>query len=102
MTDGDIVFFKGSLLGGIVGFSITLWLNMGSLTARRMHHTLPPVSTENCSLGNSNSTILHSSLNYANYTSVTIFDGLDARDNWNQTSDGRGPAVVSNFYVNAV
>lgn len=93
----DIGFFKGSLLGGMVGFSITLWLLMGSLSARKTHAPLPPVSMERCSSRSSNSTLFHSSMNYPIYASGRVFDGNNSSDKnyWNQTESPSH--VVSKF-----
>src|SRR5688572_25953016 len=79
--------FKGTLLGGTMGVMVTLWLCMGSLSVRHKHPPLPPVSVEQCSLRNGNSTLYPSSLNYTNYTSFEIVDGIGANDIWNQTAN---------------
>src|SRR5688572_15208537 len=95
---GHIFLFKGTLLGGIVGVMVTLWINIGSLTVRGKHPPLPPVSVEQCFLGNGNYTLFSSSLTYTNYTSFDIVDGISAKDNWNVTTEvlpGSRPYVVS-------
>src|SRR5688572_15012231 len=84
---GNIFLFKGTLLGGIVGVAITLWLCIGSMMLHHRHPPLPPVSVEQCSLRNGNYTLFPSSLNFTNYTSFEIFDENDANDNWNETTE---------------
>jgi len=71
--------WKGTLLGGIVGVLITFWLCMGSMTVHHKHPPLPPVSVEQCSHGNGNSTLFPSSLNYT----FDMIDGIGGKDNWN-------------------
>lgn len=93
---------KGILLGGIVGVSATLWLCIGSLTVR-YNNPLPPVSVKQCSLGSSNVTVTPSFLNFTNYASFEVFDGIDAKESWNQTTEILPAArshVVSNITRN--
>jgi len=92
-------FFKGTLLGAIVGISITSWLSMMSLTSRKLHERLPPVSTEKCSFESSNSTLFSSSLNYSIDTSNEVFDISNFRDNWNQTSEALRHAVSGEQFL---
>jgi len=78
--------WKGTLLGGIVGVLMTLWLSIGSMTVSHKHPPLPPVSVEQCSLGNSNSTLFEFSLNYTTYRPLDVLDGMGSTNNWNQTT----------------
>lgn len=84
---GEIVLFKGTLLGGTVGVLLTLWLSIGSMTMRYKHPPLPPLSLENCSLRNSNSSFHTSTLNYDNYTYFEVNDGIWTKNNWTQTTE---------------
>jgi len=86
-----IVILKGILIGGIVGLCVTLWLCVGSLTVRYTY-PLPSVSVQQCTPRNVTYTL--STPNLINYTSFDVFDGISARDIWEQTTVHR-PAARS-------
>lgn len=68
-----------------MGVVISFWLGFGSMTVSEP--ALPPVSVEQCSLGSSNSTFLPNSLDYNNYTTSGIADGIYAVGNLNKTNE---------------
>ena len=62
----NIVYaIQGAMFGGIVGVCLTMWLNIGSLSVKKKHPTLPPISIENCIMKSPfNETLVTSSLNH--------------------------------------
>ena len=57
------------------------------MTMHHKHPSLPPLSLENCSLRNSNSSFHTSTLNYDNYTYFEVNDGIWTKNNWTQTTE---------------
>ncbi|KAI0223019.1 Sodium-dependent multivitamin transporter [Lamellibrachia satsuma] len=39
---------KGAIVGGVLGFAMTLYIGLGSLTVKGCHPTLPAISVANC------------------------------------------------------
>ena len=91
-------------MGGTAGVLLTLWLSIGSMTIHHKHPSLPSLSVEHCSHGNSNSTFLTSTLNDYNFSLSEISDGLWTK-NWNQTTEAVPDSkshVVSVVYENGM
>ncbi|KAI0239947.1 Sodium-dependent multivitamin transporter [Lamellibrachia satsuma] len=53
--------WKGALVGGIVGVCVMLTINLGALTVKGYHPTLPPTSTDQCEF-TLNSTVVRSAV----------------------------------------
>jgi len=62
--------FQGALIGGITSLAGSLWLTFGSIMMKQRHPTLPPLSTDRCTMTNN---LTYSDYKNTNFSSINQF-----------------------------